>query len=360
MVLERLDLNSVIPGLVSAERALGRLDGVSSILPNTPLFLFMYVRKEALLSAQIEGTQSSLSDLLLFEGNESPSVSIDDVEEVSNYVAAMNYGLQRLKDGFPLSNRLIREIHATLLAGGCGADKLPGEFRASQNWIGGTRPGNAMYVPPPDTQIQDLMGALESFLHKPVEEVPVLVKAALVHVQFESIHPFLDGNGRLGRLLVTLLLVNDGALTEPLLYLSLYLKTHRKTYYELLQSVRESGDWIPWIKFFFDGVRETSEQAAETAKELLLLFEQDREKIQTLGRSATSAYRVHDYFQARPMSSVPSAAKSVAELSLPTVRKSIGHLMDLGILEESTGKKRNKIYTHAKYLKILMSGTEPL
>ena len=356
---DSVDLACLLPRITAAERALGRLDGVSSILPNTPLFLYMYVRKEALLSAQIEGTQSSLSDLLLFEGDESPSVSMDDVEEVSNYVAAMNYGLAQMKSGFPLSNRLLRNMHKKLLDGVSGGVMQPGEFRTTQNWIGGTRPGNATYVPPPAENLLDLMSDLESFLHLSDTEFPALIKAALAHVQFESIHPFLDGNGRLGRLLITLLLVHDGVLSEPLLYLSLYLKTHRRTYYELLQRVREEGSWIQWLEFFLEGVRETSEQAASAAKDLLILFEKDQKLIATLGRPTASALRVHDYFQTRPVSSVQAASRHIENMSLPTIRKSIQHLVDLEILTESTGKKRNQIYTHSQYLQILRAGTEP-
>jgi len=332
---------------------------LTSVLPQ-PLFLYMYVRKEALLSAQIEGTQSSLSDLLLFEGEETPTNSIDDVEEVSNYVAAMNYGLSRMKSGFPLSNRLLREIHGKLLDGSRGGQMQPGEFRSSQNWIGGTRPGNAIYVPPPAENVLDLMSDLESFLHLDEKEFPLIIKAALAHVQFESIHPFLDGNGRLGRLLVTLLLMHDGVLSEPLLYLSLYLKTHRRKYYELLQQVREDSAWTAWLEFFLGGVRETSEQAAKAAKELLMLFEGDRNKIESLGRPAASAFIVHDFYQTRPIASATAAAKNIDSMSLPTVRKSIGHLVDLGILAESTGKQRNQIYTHTRYLEILRAGTEPI
>ena len=279
---------------------------------------------------------------------------------VSNYVAAMNYGLERMQSGFPLSNRLLREIHGKLLSGGRGEKLQPGEFRTSQNWIGGTRPGNATYVPPPANNVPDLMSDLEAFVHLNEQEFPLIIKAALAHVQFETIHPFLDGNGRLGRLLVTLLLVHDGVLSEPLLYLSLYLKTHRRKYYELLQEVREQSAWIDWLEFFLDGVRETSEQAASAAKELLILFDDDRSQIKTLGRPAASAFRVHDFFQSRPVSSVQSVAKYMDNMSIPTVRKSIEHLVDLGILAESTGKQRNKIYTHARYLEILRAGTEPL
>ena len=229
--------------LENANRALGRLDGVTSILPDTPLFLYMYVRKEALLSSQIEGTQSSLSDLLLFENEEAPGVPIDDVQEVSSYVAAMEHGLERIRAGFPISLRLIRELHDILLSKGRGNSKQPGEFRRTQNWIGGTRPGNALFVPPPPELVMELMSHLESFIHDDKVEIPSLIKAGLVHVQFETIHPFLDGNGRLGRLLITFILCAQGILKEPILYLSLYFKSHRSRYYELLQGVRERGDW---------------------------------------------------------------------------------------------------------------------
>lgn len=345
--------------LEAANRALGRLDGATSILPDTPLFLYMYVRKEALLSSQIEGTQSSLSDLLLFESDEAPGVPLDDVKEVSNYVAAMTTGLARLRGGFPLSTRLIREIHEVLLAGGRGSAKLPGEFRRSQNWIGGTRPGNASYVPPPPHLVADLMSDLERFIHEEPVRLPLLVRAALVHVQFETIHPFLDGNGRLGRLLITFLLCAEGALREPVLYLSLYLKRHRATYYEHLQSVRERGAWEPWVAFFLEGVRETSDQAADAARQLIALFERDRRSIEALGRPAGSALRVHQHLQSRPLVSVPAVSAALG-LSAPTVRKSIGHLLDLGIVREPKARQRGRLFVYQAYLDLLAQGTEPL
>jgi Fic family protein len=354
-----LKLDKLYGHLEEANRALGRLDGVTSILPDTPLFLYMYVRKEALLSSQIEGTQSSLSDLLLYEDDEAPGVPLDDVQEVSNYVAAMNYGLERLRDGMPLSNRLIREIHGVLLAQGRGANMQPGEFRRSQNWVGGSRPGNATYVPSPHNELQGLMGDLEAFIHSEEIELPILIKAALVHVQFESIHPFLDGNGRLGRLLITFLLCVEGALKEPILYLSLYFKTHRRYYYELLQKVREDGDWETWLEFFLEGVKETSDQASDTAKQILALFEADGQKIEGLGRPAASALRVHQYLQSKPILSVPSAVDAL-NLTAPTVRKSVGHLMDLGLVRETTGKQRDRLFVYSGYLDILNQGTEPL
>ena len=345
--------------LERANRALGRLDGIASILPDTPLFLYMYIRKEALLSSQIEGTQSSLSDLLLFENEEAPGVPIDDVVEVSNYVAAMKHGLERIRGGFPISLRLMREIHEILLAKGRGATKQPGEFRHSQNWIGGSRPGNALYVPPPPEAVLDLMSDLEAFIHADTPAVPTLVKAGLVHVQFETIHPFLDGNGRLGRLLITLLLCDKGILKEPILYLSLYFKTHRRYYYDLLQRVREDGDWEAWIEFFLDGITETSLQAADAAKQILSLFEEDRAKIESLGRPATSALRVHQLLQQKPIIAIPDAARETG-MSAPTVAKSIQHLRDLGLLREITGKQRGRMFVYSDYLGILSQGTEPI
>ncbi|WP_086620109.1 Fic family protein [Erythrobacter tepidarius] len=345
--------------LESANRALGRLDGVTSILPDTPLFLYMYVRKEALLSSQIEGTQSSLSDLLLFESEEAPGVPLDDVQEVSNYVAAMNHGLARIREGFPISLRLIREIHDILLSKGRGSTKQPGEFRRSQNWIGGTRPGNALFVPPPPENVLDLMSDLEAFIHAETVEIPSLIKAGLVHVQFETIHPFLDGNGRLGRLLITFLLCTQGILKEPILYLSLYFKTHRRQYYDLLQGVRERGDWETWLEFFLDGITETSLQAAEAAREILSLFEADRQRIESLGRPAASALRVHQLLQQKPIVGIPDAAQKLG-ISAPTIAKSIQHLEKLGIVREITGKQRGRMFVYSDYLSILSHGTEPL
>lgn len=345
--------------LDDANRALGRLDGVTSILPDTPLFLYMYIRKEALLSSQIEGTQSSLSELLLFESDDAPGVPLDDVQEVSNYVAAMNHGLARIREGFPISLRLIREIHEILLSKGRGSTKQPGEFRRSQNWIGGTRPGNALFVPPPPERVLELMSDLEKFIHADTPEIPALVKAGLVHVQFETIHPFLDGNGRLGRLLITFLLCTQGILKEPILYLSLYFKTHRRHYYDMLQQVREQGDWETWLEFFLEGITETSLQAAEAAREILNLFETDRKRIETLGRPAASALRVHQLLQQKPIIAIPDAAQRLG-ISAPTIAKSIQHMVDLGVVREITGRQRGRMFVYGDYLSILSRGTEPL
>jgi Fic family protein len=354
-----LDLGPLLGLLDRVNQALGRLDGVASILPDTPLFLYMYVRKEAVLSLQIEGTQSSLSDLLLYEAEEPPSVPLDDVREVSRYVAAMDHGLARLKEGFPLSLRLLREIHDILLERGRGETQAPGEFRRSQNWIGGTRPGNAAYVPPPPHEVMRCMGDLEHFLHETTPGVPDLVKAGLAHVQFETIHPFLDGNGRLGRLMITLFLCQRGVLHEPLLYLSLYLKANRDTYYELLQAVRKTGDWERWLDFFLTGVLETSTQAADAARRILALFDEDRQAIKALGRPATSALRVHQLLQTKPLITIPQAALALG-LSRPTVTSSLNHLRQAAIVRETTGRRRGRAFVYDRYLALLNEGTEPL
>jgi len=337
--------------------AVGRLDGVSTLLPDKALFLYTYVRKEAVLSSQIEGTQSSLSDLLLFELDEAPGVPLDDVVEVSNHVAALDHGLARLRAGFPLSNRLIREIHAVLLSRGRGQGKDPGEFRRSQNWIGGTRPGNAAFVPPPHPAVPDCMAELERFLHAEGQGLPVLVRAGLAHVQFETIHPFLDGNGRVGRLLITFLLCHAGVLREPLLYLSLYLKQHRATYYELLDRVRREGDWEAWLAFFLDGVRETAEGAVTTAQRLAEMFQDDRRRIERTGRRAGSALRVHEALKARPILALPGLCETTG-LSFPAASSAMDLLVGLGIARELTGKRRNRLFVYDRYLAILNEGTE--
>jgi Fic family protein len=321
-----------------ANLAVGRLDGISSVLPDTALFLYFYVRKEALLSSQIEGTQSSLSDLLLFEGAQTPDVGIDDVREVSNYVAAMDHGLRRMRaDNFPLSLRLMREMHAILLRDGRGAAKDPGEFRRSQNWIGGGRPGNARFVPPPPEDVMNCLGALEKYLHDDPAPTPLLIKAALAHVQFETIHPFLDGNGRMGRLLITLLLCGEGALREPLLYLSLYFKSHRDAYYDWLQRVRETGDWEGWLSFFLTGVEETAAGATETARRILALFEADHAGIAKGGKVAATDLRLHEYMQKKPIFTIAQAMQALS-MSAPTVAASLARLESHGMARETTGK----------------------
>ena len=355
-----LSINSVLQNtLDDALLSLGRLDSVTLFLPDTRLFLYTYVRKEAVLSSQIEGTQSSLSDLLTFEADESPGVPLDDVTEVSNYVAALEWGMAELRRGFPISGRLLREIHGRLLSSGRGADKLPGEFRRSQNWIGGTRPGNAAFVPPPPFEIATCFSALERFIHDdPVRTSPVL-KAALAHVQFETIHPFLDGNGRVGRLLITLLLCAEGVLKDPMLYLSLYFKEHRTEYYAHLTAVRETGDWEAWIEFFANGVRETASAAVDTAQRLVSLFARDRERVLMSGRTANSLLRVFDALRERPIATAATLSERGA-VSLPTANRMLAQLQTLGIAHELTGRKRDRLFSYAEYVRILSEGTTPL
>jgi Fic family protein len=352
-------LNGLQAALERSNQALGRLDGLASILPDLPLFIYAYVRKEAVLSSQIEGTQSSLSDLLLFENDEAPGVPLADVQEVSNYVAALNHGLERLRGGFPVSLRLIREIHEVLLSKGRGSEKQPGEFRRSQNWIGGTRPGNAAFVPPPPELVMECMGQLELFLHEERPDLPLLIRAGLAHVQFETIHPFLDGNGRLGRLLITFLLCASGALREPILYLSLFFKKNRQAYYELLDRVRVSGDWEAWLDFFLTGVETTAEQAVSAARRILALLDEDRRKIEALGRSAASVLRVFQHAQTTPILSIGGTATKTG-VSFPTVASAVERLRQLGILREITGKRRKRFFVYERYLAILNEGTEPL
>ena len=348
------------PLLDRANQALGRLDGLSLLLPDTSLFLYLYVRKEALLSSQIEGTQSSLSDLLLFENARAAETPIDDVEEVSNYVAAVNHGLRRMREeDFPISLRLIGEIHAVLLRGGRGVNAQPGEFRRSQNWIGGSRPGDAVFVPPPASELQGCLDQFERFLHEEGDGLPRLVRIALAHVQFETIHPFLDGNGRLGRLLIALLLCADGALDQPILYLSLYFKTNRDRYYDLLQRVRLEGAWEAWIGFFLQGVIEVATQAATAARSILDLFAGDRARLQGMGRRASTLLRVHDHFQRRPISDIGAAAAATG-LSFPTVAGGVDTLVAAGMLREITGRARDRAFAYSAYLAVLSEGAEPL
>lgn len=354
-----LKLEGLHHHLDRANQGLGRLNGMTRLLPDIRFLLYLYVRKEALVSSQIEGTQSSFTDLLLFENEAVPHVPVEDVEEVSNYVAALQHGLRRLAGDFPLSLRLIREIHAILLRGGRGANKMPGEFRRSQNWIGGTRPGNASFVPPPPERLMECLGDFENFLHDDKHKLPVLVEAGLVHVQFESIHPFLDGNGRVGRLLITLLLCAKGALSEPLLYPSLYLKTNRTQYYNLLQRVRSEGAWEDWLAFFLEGVASAAQEAAETAERTLKLFARDRNKIEKLGRASESALRVHELMQTNPYIRIRTATKAL-KLTVPTVTNALNHLVRLGIVKEVSGKQRDRLFAYSRYVSMVSGGTEPL
>ena len=350
----------LLKALETASHALGRLNGISTLLPDKLLFLYHYVRKEAVLSSQIEGTQSSLADLLQHERGDAPGVPRDDVNEVSNYVAALEHGLKRLReDDFPLSNRLLREVHGVLLASGRGSTKTPGEFRRSQNWVGGTRPGNASFVPPPEDEVQNCMASLELFLHSIDDDLPTLVRVGLAHVQLETIHPFLDGNGRVGRLLITFLLCHAGVLQDPLLYLSLYLKEHRDEYYRLLNEVRLSGDWESWLAFFLEGVRVTAEGAFSTAMRLSEMFRTDRTRISSLGRQANSALRAHDALMTSPFRTIPDVCRH-SGLSYPGASAGVNRLVELDIATEIPGDRRGRVFVYARYLSILAEGTEPL
>lgn len=348
-----------------ANQALGRLDGITLLLPDADQFLYSYIRKEAVLSSQIEGTQSSLSDLLLFEHDVAPGVPEEDVRETTNYLAALNLGLKSMEEGLPLSLRLLRQVHAELLRGTRGGDTGPGEFRRIQNWLGGPEPTGARYVPPPPNEVPKAMADLERFLHGEPAAVPILIRAALAHAQFETIHPFLDGNGRLGRLLVTLLLCSETAdgevrvLSRPLLYLSLYLKRHRDTYYERLQAIRTDGDWEGWLRFFLEGVFSVADLASETTRRIVELIERDRKRVNALGRAAGSALLVFDYAVREVVLRIPETAGQLP-VSEPTVATAVGHLERIGILHELTGRPRNKIFAYDEYLMILSEGTEPL
>jgi cell filamentation protein, protein adenylyltransferase len=342
--------------LESAGLALGRLDGIGRLLPGPDELLYSYVRKEAVLSSQIEGTQSSLAELLLYENSAAPGVPISDVEEVSNYIRAMNHGIELLKT-LPLSLRLIREVHRELVSGSRGTHQTPGEFRRSQNWIGGTMPGNAVYVPPPPHEVMPALDALEKYLH--AKDVPVLIKAGLIHVQFESIHPFLDGNGRVGRMLIPLLFVAEGALERPWLYVSLHFKRHRTQYYALLQKVRTHGAWEEWMEFYLIGIAQVADEAVHKIRELLALFERDRKKIEA-SRGRTTYQRValhtnldiYEHLRRKVAVRIPETADA-CRTTKPTVARAIHELEQLEIVREATGKARDRVYVYQEYLDIL-------
>jgi Fic family protein len=352
-----INMESLATLLERAVQAIAEANQISNSIPNVSLFVYTYVRKEALLSSQIEGTQSSFSDLILFENKQKPSVSIDDVEEVSLYVKAINHAVKRLNGGFPLSLRLLKETHEILLSGGRGKHKLPGEFRRSQNWIGGTRPGNALFVPPPVDYLDDCLSNLEKFLH--YTKMPILIKAGIAHVQFETIHPFLDGNGRLGRLLIILLFIEGDLLDAPILYLSLYFKKHRETYYNLLEEVRIHGTWETWVEFFLQGVIETSKDVTKTIKKINTIFEHDAKEIQKVGRARFSCERVLEFLKKLPQASVNVVAESL-DMSLPTARAVLALMVKHKIVKEISGKQRGKVYVYKKYLDILEEGTKPI
>jgi Fic family protein len=339
--------------LSRADRALGRLDGSVVTLPNPDLLVFMYVRKEAVLSSQIEGTQSSLQDLLAAEADLFDTVDVPrDVDEVVNYVHAMKQGLARLCE-LPVSVRLIREIHERLMHGVRGGRLTPGELRRSQNWIGpgGAGIADAVFVPPPPERVPEALGALETFLHTD-DDLPLLVKIGLAHAQFETIHPFLDGNGRVGRLLITFLLTERGVLERPVLYLSHYLKRHRQEYYDRLQSVRDDGDWEGWLAFFLRGVAEVAGEATQTARRVLLLRERNRTEITDgLGRAAANGHRVLESLFDRPIISV-TQAQQLTGTGFPAANQLVARMTELGILREITGNARNRRFRYEPYVRL--------
>ncbi len=332
--------------------ALGRLDAVTTLLPDAGLLLYSFVRKEAVLSSQIEGTQSSLADLLLFEIDEEPGVPVEDAHEVSRSVAAIEKGLEMLRGGLPVCTRLLCAAHAELMNHPGGRGKTPGEIRRSQVWVGGTCPANAAFVPLPASEVAEGLKGLERFMNDQPEPTPPLLKAGLAHVQFETIHPFLDGNGRIGRLLIVLQLMADGVLRAPILYPSLYLKTHRSLYYELLNEVRLAGDWERWLDFFAEAIRVAASQAAATARDLLALFDEDRNCIAGLGRPAASARKVHQALQRCPLASSAALVQATG-LTGATVNKSLRHLADLGVVAELTSRKRGRVFSYRRYVECL-------
>lgn len=353
-------LETLYNELSKASMALGRLDGSIQTLPHPDLFVFMYVRKEAVLSSQIEGTQSSLQDILEAEARVLSSNAPKDVDEVLNYVQAMNYGLERLKN-LPVSIRLIREIHSKLLQGVRGSRLTPGELRTSQNWIGpaGCTLNEAAFVPPPPSELLNTLGALESFLHEP-DDLPLLIKIGAAHAQFETIHPFLDGNGRIGRLLITLLLCERLVLVKPVLYLSYFFKKHRSEYYDKLQAVREKGDWEGWLAFFLRGVAEVSDQATDTARRILVLRETHRSLItDNLGRTAGNGHRILERLYLQPIMSVSDIQKIVST-SYQAANDLVTRLVSIGILSEMTRQKRNRRFRYDAYIALFDEPREPL
>lgn len=342
--------------LERASHVVGRLDGVSAVIDPGHL-LYVYVRKEAVLSSQIEGTSSTLSDLLRYEAEEVAGVPVDDVEAVSRYVAALYHGVQRMREGMPLSLRLIREMHGVLMAGAARVEQqMPGEFRRSQNWIGGSRPGTARFVPPPVPEMHEALSNLELFLNdEPTRAATPLVKAGLAHAQFETIHPFLDGNGRVGRLLITCVLHAERVLTQPVLYLSLYFRRRRSDYYAALQRVRTDGDWERWLAFYLDGVEAVAREAADTAQALVALETADRARAQALGRGAGSALAVYDLLRQRVITSIARAATATT-LTIPTVTAALRRLETLGIVRETTGKRYGRQFVYRAQLDLLNRG----
>lgn len=355
-----LEMSPLLPLLEQAQLALGKLDATAQMLPDVDRFIYTYVCKEALVSSQIEGTQSSLSDLLLHEIDALPGVPVNDVEEVSNYVAAIRYGIQRVRDeDYPITLNLLRELHGILLQGQRGRNKDPGEFRRSQVWLRDGY-GKVSFVPPTGDNVIPLLGDVEKYINEERPSLPAIVKAALVHAQFETIHPFHDGNGRLGRLLITLMLCAAKVMHEPVLYLSVHFKVHRDAYYNALENVRKKGAWEDWVEFFLRGVVEVAAQAVDTARALTAIFKVDREKILARpGRSNTTVFRVHDLLQKQIYASVPNLEKELG-VTAPTARAALNDLLALGIVKEVTGQQRNRVYVYDKALDILQEGASPI
>jgi Fic family protein len=349
------DLGDVLP---RAEHALARLDLAGEMVPSLDWSIYAFVRKEAVVSSQIEGTEATLDDLLTFEATPEGTKPGADVEEVCNYLDALTWARRELArpQGLPLSMRLIHGVHRRLMKGVRGASKQPGEVRRSQNWVGGTRPSNAAYVPPPPEEVPRLLGELERYIHAE-DSLPPLVRAGLVHVQFESIHPYLDGNGRVGRLLIALLLEHWNLLGAPLLYLSLHFKRRRPDYYRLLNEVRRTGDWEGWSGFFLEGVAEIAEESATTARDLYRLVSRDRDRVLTAKGSSLTAARLLEILPRHPIVTIPGIVR-LLETTKPTATKSIELLEALGILRETTGRKRDRSYRYAAYLERLRAGTE--
>jgi len=345
--------NTLQQRLSDAQVALGRLDAISALLPAADLFLYSYIRKEAVMSSQIEGTQSSLNDLMLYEMEGVPGVPMDDVQEVSCYVSALTLGVQRIREGYPITIRLVRELHQALMTHGRGADKSPGDFRQNQVWLGAHRPDEAVFVPPPANRIAECWTEFERFINDLPETTEPVIKAALAHVQFETIHPFMDGNGRLGRLLIPLILVQANILKEPLLYLSVFFKKHRQTYYDRLQQVRLTGDWEGWVRFFADAVATTANQAVQTAQQLNELLQRDKARLLQLGRLAGSATQILEALFRNPVINIATLRQHTG-ITPATIGKALDAMeQQLGMVRELTGQKRNRIYGYTAYINIL-------
>jgi len=344
--------NEIIEILSKADTAIGRLSGISEALPNPDLFVAMYVRKEAVLSSQIEGTEASLEDVLEYESESKPKTLPNDVTEVVNYVKAMNHGLKRIEN-LPLSLRLIREMHAELMQGARGSDKTPGEFRKTQNWIGpkGCSLNNARFIPPPPHEMMQALGDLEKYMHSKLNN-PLLIECGLIHYQFETIHPFLDGNGRVGRLLITFFLCHKEILKKPLLYLSHYFKQHRAEYYDRLTAAREKGDFESWIKFFLYGIADVAEEACATSNKITTLKDNDKKRIIEPYKESSKTVIFYEKLFDRPIVSIKDIAK-IMKTTFPTANDICKKLCNLDILREITGQERNKLFAYEGYLNIL-------